>query len=142
MQVGYQGRADRYTYIPLIGIFMIIAWAASELVLRKPDNTIRLRIAGAAACAVILTFAVAAHTQAGYWRSSEEIYKRALAVTQDNWFAHSGIGTLLNDEGKYAEAEQEFRKAVEIEPRFADGYLNLGVVLQKQGMPCWHCPAF
>jgi Flp pilus assembly protein TadD len=130
VQTGEQSMADRYTYIPLIGLFIMAAWAGRELAERRPD--LRVPIRAAAACS-ILACMIAARAQAGYWRGDKELWTHALAVTRGNYVAESGLGTILLSEGKLEQAIAHYEKAVAYEPLFAQNYNTLGVTLMRFG---------
>jgi tetratricopeptide (TPR) repeat protein len=114
VQVGEQARADRYTYVPLIGLAIAVAFAAAELGERRP----RLRRAGVAAgsCA-LLALALVARAQVEHWRDSRALFTRALAVTQDNAFAQRGLGRALRRAGRLDEAEAHLAAALRLEPQ-------------------------
>jgi tetratricopeptide (TPR) repeat protein len=122
-QVGEQGLADRYTYLPLVGVLVAVAWGASEVVER-----LRPRRAGvwAAAVLVIAALAGAAFRQVGTWRDSLALHRRALAVTERNWIAWNGLGDALSDAGRPDEAIEAYREALRIRPRLASAWNGLG----------------
>ena len=127
VQVGWQARADRYTYIPLIGIFLAVVWAVSEVLAGRPA------LLSSLAWAALVPLGISAFVQAGYWRDSETLFRHALAVTGDNAVAHSNLGTALLRRGLVAEAEGHFAEAVRINPRFAEAHSNLGAAFGRQG---------
>lgn len=133
MQVGLQARADRYTYIPLIGIFTIIALGVPDLWIKNTKETNKPKVLGAVAGIVILALMIPAYTQVGYWHDTRTLFTHAITVTQDNWFAESVIGSVLNDEQKYDEAVEHLQRSVEIEPRYAVAQNNLGLALVGLG---------
>ncbi|HEY5657572.1 MAG TPA: hypothetical protein VIY27_07255, partial [Myxococcota bacterium] len=102
VQVGIQARADRYMYLPLIGLSVAIAWGAGELAQRWRVPRPAL---AALALAVLTGFGVGSWRQVQTWRSTEALYQRALAVTQDNFLAHKGFGNALLLQGRLDEAE-------------------------------------
>ena len=127
VQVGWQARADRYTYIPLIGVFLGVVWAISEGFADRPA------LLSSMATAVLVALGIGAFVQAGYWRDSETLFRRALAVTDDNAVAHSNLGTALLRRNLLNEAQEHFAEAVRINPHFAEAHSNLGVTLGRQG---------
>jgi len=132
VQVGVQSYADRYTYVPLIGIFVVIAWGAADLVKNRPYR----KIAAAVLAAVILAaLGVCTWIQAGYWRNNIVLYKHALEVTRDNHLAHNNLGVVLRDQGKTAEAVEHFKAAVKIWPMYIDAAVNLAAGLVDEGKP-------
>jgi tetratricopeptide (TPR) repeat protein len=130
IQVGQQSRADRYTYLPLVGIFFTVAWGVPELVARsrQPRSLIQ-----AAAGLVVLAFAVTAWFQVETWRNSFSLWTHALEVTTDNDRAYNGLGAELGNRGKIDEAIGKFQEAIRINPSFADAHVNLAVALSLQG---------
>ena len=126
VQVGEQSMADRYSYLPLIGLFIILAWGAGEICERW-----RLPKAACAAAAGLMLLACAATTsrQVGYWRNSETLYHHDLAVSRKNWSACYNLGWYLDQEGRIDEALDYYRQAIEIEPRNPDPVNNIGVAL-------------
>ena len=130
VQVGIQAMADRYAYVPFIGLFLIIAWGAADLGSRLPVARWTLRIAAAAT--VTGCAATAAH-QVQYWRSSESLWTHAMQVTPDNYFAQANLGYLLWRDGRSTEAIPLFRESIRIRPDFAEVHNNLGVALAGQG---------
>jgi hypothetical protein len=128
VQVGWQARADRYTYIPLIGIFLGVVWAVSDRFAERPA------LVGSLASAALVMLGIGAFAQAGYWRDSETLFRHALAVTDNNSVAHNNLGTALLRRGLPSQAEEHFAEAVRIDPSFADAHSNLGVALGRQGM--------
>jgi tetratricopeptide (TPR) repeat protein len=130
IQVGAQARADRYTYLPLVGIFLIAAWGVETLSRRWPIP--RLAI-GVAAIAALVAFAGTAWVQVGTWENSHTLYGRALKVTERNWLAHHNLGLVLLDEGKSVEALERFREALGIHPQYAEARYNAAVTLGSLG---------
>lgn len=125
VQVGQQAMADRYTYVSLIGIFLAIAWAAAEWAAKAPGRR-QIAIAAAAAFAVVLV--VTAGFQVRYWRDSETLWRRAVAVTENNPLAHNMLGNAL-EKTDPLEAEVQFRRAVELAPNVAEFRANWAVSL-------------
>jgi hypothetical protein len=134
VQFGVQARADRFTYIPLIGVFVIAAWGAAD-VARWWRWTPRWRAAalGAVGGAAVLAAAVAAHPVVGYWRDSETLYRRALRVDSRNWLAHAKLADLLLDRRHVAEAMSHLTVALEVYPEYSEARYNLAVALEQQG---------
>jgi Flp pilus assembly protein TadD len=130
IQVGSQTHADRFTYVPAIGIFIIVAWGAYDLVTQWPRG--RIAIAGAAAI-TLAACAFVARVQAGYWRDSLTFWQHTLNVTRENARAHGYLGLALADLGRTEEAVAHYTEAIRIEPDVAEVHVNLGNVLAKQG---------
>ena len=129
VQVGKQAMADRYTYVPLIGLFMIIAWGAADLTARW--RSYRL---GLATSAGVLVIALATCTwfQVGYWQNGAVLFEHALHVTSKNYLAHNNLGVALARQGRFDEAVAHLAKALEIRPKYAWAHNNLGAVLARQ----------
>ncbi len=130
VQVGGQAMADRYTYVPLTGLFLAAVWGLSELAeaARFPRKA-----AAAAAAAAIFALAAAARIQVGYWRGDIPLFDRAVRVTDGNWLAHDSLGAALAREGRLAEAVPHFVEALRIRPNYAMARYNLGVTLEQTG---------
>ncbi len=130
VQVGFQSMADRYTYIPLIGLFISLCWGGAALSSRWLKSPAFPPLAAGA----VLTFlVVAVRVQAGYWSDSITLFSRALAVTSDNWLAEYNIGTYLSEEGREEEAVLHYARAVSIRPDLLEGQYNLGLSLTRLG---------
>jgi len=130
VQVGGQAMADRYTYVPLIGLFITVGWGIPDLLGRWPSRSIVLP---AAAGMVICACAVAAGSQVRYWESNTALWTRALEVTAGNYVAHNNLGTALAREGKIGEALTHYAESLRLEPANANAHFNLGVALDQPG---------
>jgi Tfp pilus assembly protein PilF len=126
VQVGEAAMADRYAYIPLIGIFVMIAFGVADWTAGK---RIRLWLALPAA-AVLGALALATHRQIDYWQSNEDLWSHTLAVTTNNFVAEDNLGGALILEGKEDEAHEHFEAAARINPRDPMSRSNLGIYLQ------------
>jgi protein O-mannosyl-transferase len=133
IQVGNQAMADRYTYIPLIGLFIMVAWGVPDLLALRPFPQLQGIGLSAAAGLVILAYAIAARGQLEYWEDSTTLWTRALEVTSENNIAHNNLGAALADQGKSDEAIVQYSEALRIKPDYADAHNNLGVALDDQG---------
>jgi len=132
VQVGGQATADRYAYLPQIGLALMAAWGVRRIVDRFPRSAPML---GAAVVAALAIFSVAAWRQASYWRDAETLWTRALDCTSDNVLAHVNLGTALCDAGRAAEAAGHFQKAVTLKPDFAPAWNGLGAALCDLNRP-------
>lgn len=123
VQVGNQAFADRYSYVPYIGLSVMIAWAAGSLLDRRV----------AAVLAVLALSALGARTwfQTRHWKDGVTIFRHTVEVTRDNYRIHDSLGNLLAADGKVDEALEQYREAVRIEPDFTPGRYNLGVALSR-----------
>ncbi len=130
IKIGDFSLADRYTYIPLTGIFVIIAWGIPEMC--APLSFKKLFI-GAAAAIAITGLAVASHYQVRRWKDSFTLLEHALQVTGKNFYAHYGLGHALAAEGKWDQAGTHFFKAVQLKPTKATLHNDLGRILASQG---------
>jgi len=133
IQVGSQAYADRYAYVPLIGIFVIVAWSAVRLAENAPASWRRLLASAGAAWIVAL--ALVARAQLPYWHDSVSLFRRAVDVVPDNALAHNNLGTALVDRNEMAEALDHFQKAVAIAPWDSDANSNMGNALRSLGRP-------
>jgi len=123
VQVGEQGHADRYTYLPHIGLFMLAVWLVADL---TAVHKSRARFAVAAAGVTIVALVWAAVIQTSYWRNSETLWTHALAVTSDNDLAHNNLGYLCTDRGELDKAISHFEAASKIRSRKVDPHYNVG----------------
>ena len=131
VQVGFQSMADRYTYVPLVGVFIMAAWGVAELAaaLTPPG---RRFVAGVGVAAVV-TLALVAHAQVKFWSDSESLFRRALACTENNFVAMNNLAATLVDHHNFGEAMPLVRRAVEIKPDYGDAHSVLGVALVSTG---------
>ncbi len=130
VQVGLQGHADRYTYLPQIGLYLIIAWGVAHL---SAHWVARRGIIGLAAGLVIAALAWTARGQAAYWRDSEVLWTHAISVTRDNYFAHSSLADLLMRRGRLNDAITHCQQALRIRPDDANAENNLGLAYLQLG---------
>jgi Flp pilus assembly protein TadD len=129
IQVGDQARADRYTYVPLIGIFVVIAWSAQKLLRQNR----RFEIAAVfAACTAICVLALSARSQVGYWKNSFTLWQHALESTTRNVHANVNFGLALMDRGEVSSAIAHYNEALRIAPNFAEAHNALGAALFRQ----------
>ncbi|MFC1857527.1 tetratricopeptide repeat protein [Thermodesulfobacteriota bacterium] len=126
VQVGAQAMADRYAYIPFIGLFIIISWGISEIAARRPNWRTQLFFLAAA---VLLILMAVTGRQVRYWANSIALFERALAVTADNYIAHNNLGVVLAEQGRTAEAMAHLREALRIKPDYPDARGNLNTLL-------------
>ena len=123
IQVGEQAMADRYTYIPLTGLFIIVAWGAPDL-LRKYHS--RKRILWVSAAIILATLTVRTFFQVSHWKNSITLFKHAIRVTENNSAAHTNLGLALFNAGKIEEAIFHYKKALIINPEDVVVLYNLG----------------
>ena len=126
-QAGRQSMADRYSYLPSIGLTVAAVWAAADLAgAIVPAPTARFRLAIVAAAAAVVTLAVACRTQVGYWRDGRTLFGHATDVTTDNWYADYNLGLAWAAEGDYRTAAAWLARGVEVNPRYPDLWDDLG----------------
>ena len=132
VHVGFQGIADRYTYLPSLGLSVALGFGAAEFLerLRVPAPA-----RAALALAPLVALALATTRQLGFWRDGIRLYERALAVTADNFAIHVFLANELADAGRRADAIAHFREALRIRPDFPHAHYGLGVTLEEQGQP-------
>jgi tetratricopeptide (TPR) repeat protein len=130
VQAGRQAMADRYTYIPLIGLFIIVAWGVPEI-LKKWNY--RKEILLTASALIILCLCIITWTQVGYWQNSIALFDHTLKVTDNNWFTYSSRGNTYYDLGDYQQAIEDYDRAIEIKPGYAEAYSNRGTAYHKLG---------
>jgi protein O-mannosyl-transferase len=130
VQAGEQGMADRYAYIPFVGLFIAATWGIADWARARRIPAIYPALAASVA---IAGFSVAAHAQIGSWKNSVTLWSHALSVTQGNFVAEDNLGAELMDRGKFQEAMPHFQAAAAINPRDAFSQLNLGVCEKRQG---------
>ena len=123
VQVGEQGHADRYTYLPHVGLFLLAVWGVTDIIAGRRFTS---RIAVAITVVIIFALACAAFVQTRYWRNSETLWTHALAVTSSNDFAHNNLAYLLSDRGELDDAISHFQAAAEIRSHKTDTHYNVG----------------
>jgi tetratricopeptide (TPR) repeat protein len=130
VQVGSQARADRYMYLPLVGLLIAAVSGAGDLLTR-----VRAPRGAAAALAALLALAagVAAHGQAGYWKDDTTLFQRAVDLQPDNWLSRGNLGLALYKQRRYAEALPHMLESVRLYPGYYQGHLNLGLALSALG---------
>jgi tetratricopeptide (TPR) repeat protein len=123
VQVGLQATADRYMYVPMIGLLIMICWGFADWAgNRKP----RVIAVASAAAVVLAALGALTYRQVGYWHDSETLWSRAAAVTKNNFVAHVNLGEVMLNQERTEEAAAHFRAAVEIRPQDPAAHLNLG----------------
>ncbi|HEV2046984.1 MAG TPA: tetratricopeptide repeat protein [Chthoniobacterales bacterium] len=120
VQVGWQSHADRYTYLPQVGIYLGLTWAIADL---SKSWRYRRELLGTSVAIVLTALSWTAWTQTRYWRDTGTLWRRALAVTSNNYIAHHNLGFFL---GKGDEAVAHFEEAIRLQPNYASAHHNLG----------------
>ena len=130
VQVGAQGRADRYAYIPFIGLFLMVTWLAADWAKAHRLSPAWLPIA---AVGWLLALGTLSYRQVGYWHDVPSFWTRTLALTENNYIAHDTLGEYLARQGKTEEAAAHFRAALAIRPDDLPANLNLGTYEHGRG---------
>jgi Flp pilus assembly protein TadD len=123
VQVGGHARADRYMYLPMIGLLVAVAWSLPAM----------RRSCAVASIALVLTLSLVTRREIGHWRDSATLWQRAIAVTSDNYVAHANLGVELRRRGDADDAERHYRQALRIRPDWSTAHNGLGVLLAARG---------
>ena len=129
VQVGVQARADRYAYLPQIGLYLLVAWGLADLMRGWRGRKVVLGIAGGLALGGLL---VAARAQTAYWKDNIRLWRHAVDVNAHNALAHDSLGVALGDQGQIDEAIRQFHEAIRLVPDHAEFHFNLGIALAQQ----------
>jgi protein O-mannosyl-transferase len=130
IQVGLQSRADRYTYVPLIGISIMLAWGCADLCARWPVGNPAFAILGVLVCSA---WSYATWVNLANWRDSVSLFQHAVRETSENYVAYNNLGAALRERGQTVEAMADFEEALRIRPRYPEAQNNLGDALLGQG---------
>ena len=130
VQVGYQSMADRYTYLPMIGLFIAIAWTVPDLMARWRFHRIALSLLATFVIAALMTVSL---FQIRYWQNSMTLFARALSVTKNNFVIETNMGASLAEQGKFGEAIAHYQEALRIRPNDFEALYNLANALARQG---------
>jgi len=130
VQAGRQAHADRFTYLPQIGLCVLVTWTIADWTAGWWKRREILAVAGTVA---VIVLASVARTQASYWQDSELLWSHAIAVTKNNGFAHASLADLLLRRGRLDEAILHCQEALNLEPADADAHNNLGLALLQKG---------
>lgn len=132
VQVGSQAMADRYSYVPLIGLFIMVAGTFGALAANRPRLTKPLTVG---VTGLLVVCALLTRLQLRHWRDSIALYERAIAVTQNNFIAHGNLGVHLLETGQVERSIACFRDALRIWPTHQNSHINLGLALAEAGRP-------
>jgi protein O-mannosyl-transferase len=124
VQVGKQAYADRYTYVPYIGLFIMLAWGLPQLLSKWPQRKIAL---GVSMVIVLTASGICAHRQTSYWNNNDTLFLHANEVTQNNYLAYNNLGNFYARFGRYTEAIKSYEQAVKIKPDYTLAHNNLGI---------------
>jgi len=130
IQVGKQAHADRYMYVPMVGLSVMLAWGAAEVAVRWPQAKLTAAAAGIVSCAACMALA---RMETAHWRNTETLFRQAIEVTQDNVLAEYNLATYLGLTQRYAEAIPHFEEALRVQPDYAEAHYNLGLALLSGG---------
>ncbi len=130
VQVGEQAMADRYTYLPLIGVFIITAYGATEI---AGGSLLRRRVLAGSISVALVLLITSACRQVGYWSDDAVLFRHAVDCTDSNWFAMTNLGADLEEQGRREEAINLYRQALRIQPRYPLANFNMGVALSRTG---------
>jgi tetratricopeptide (TPR) repeat protein len=134
IQVGSQAMADRYTYLPYIGLFMSVTWGACEWMGATRFGQRTLATAG---MVFLLVFGITTWVQVGYWKDSTTVFTHALKVTKDNYIAYANLGIVSEDQGKVDRAVDYYEKALTINSNLLDVNNNLANIFASRGQRDW-----
>jgi len=130
VQVGLQAMADRYTYVPLIGLFIMVAWGVPDIL---GNRRYKKKILAVSSAFVLSAFMICTWFQVGKWRNSMTLFQNAADVTENNYVAYEKLGEALAAQGKMDSAIQHYSEALRIRPDFESTYLSMGIALREQG---------
>ncbi len=130
VQAGAFARADRMTYLPQIGLYLLLTWTAADLSAGWRYRRVAL---GGLAAAILVALILCARTQTAYWRDSENLWTHTLACTTDNDVACNNLGVALFQKGRVDEATSQYQMALKLNPGYADAHVSLAVVFIKEG---------
>ncbi len=136
IQVGAQAHADRYTYLPMLGLSIALVWGAADALKRWPAVQQAATAAVCLAC-IILTF-----RQAAVWRNSVTLYQQAISSTRDNYVAHYNLAVVYETRGQLDDAAAQLRETIRARPLFVPAHTALGQIFARQGRPAEAAPEF
>ncbi len=130
MQVSSRAQSDNYTYIPSIGIFIMVAWGIPLLM---SQERLQKMILVPVSVVILIVLAILAWQQCGYWKNSITLWNHTLRVTKDNYMAHTKLAFFLSEQGRKEEALEHFSRVVSIKPNVAQSYFNRGICYYELG---------
>ena len=130
VQVGEQAMADRYTYIPYIGLFIALTWLLADLI---PNGFAQKAVAASVSTAAVVVLALLTWVQTSYWQNSITLFEHAIRVTRNNHLAENNLGYALSKAGNWDEAIAHYRRSLQITPNYVHAHNNLGAALAHQG---------
>jgi len=132
IKVGAHAYADRYTYIPLIGITIMLVWLLAEYAQQWRHRSILLAVV---TVLTVLACTLLTYRQLGHWRNSITLFRHTLTVTSNNWIAHNNLAAELIKWGCFAEAAEHLQEAIRIKPDYASAYANQGILYTNSRQP-------
>lgn len=130
VQVGAQSRADRYAYLPLVGIFILLAWLGGDIAKQRKSLQVGLT---AASLIMLVALSASSYLQTSYWRDSETLNEHSARVTKDNYIVLNNLGSALLETGRLEDAKAALQEALRIKPDHVNALINLGKIFQDQG---------
>ena len=132
VQVGSQAHADRYTYLPQIGLYVALTWTVAELFATRPNRNLILGVTGGG---IVFALTFLGYRQVAYWEDLERFWRHTIACTQRNFVAHDSLGAILGSRKRLNEATDEYREALRLNPTYRQSMDNLGVAFLESGKP-------
>lgn len=130
VQVGRQAMADRYTYLPLVGLFIMLAWSWAEF---TANSRFGSKASVAVAALVLFGALLLTSRQVRTWSNSQALFAHAIEVTKDNYFAHNSLGRVFANSGRFEEAQAQFEEVLRTFPNFPEAHFSMGVLLARKG---------
>jgi len=130
VQIGSHAFADRYTYLPLVGVFIGIVWGVGALVEHRKILTLPSGMIG---ITIVLVLSAVSMQQVQHWRNAESLFRQAVSATKNNYLAYNNLGAALSRQGRQQEAMPYFEKALNVRPDYVEALFNMGVALAGQG---------
>jgi hypothetical protein len=130
VQVGRQAMADRYAYLPFVGLFIMVCWGAADWARQRH---IPVAWQAGASVGVLLTLAALTHRQIDFWSDNVRLWTRTLQVTNGNYLAEDNLGRALQAQGKPQDAMPHFARSAEMEPSYVFPYIHMGIYQHQQG---------
>jgi Tfp pilus assembly protein PilF len=130
VQVGAYRMADRFTYFPIVGLFVAISWLAPALL---PADVRRRCMAPAIPLVLLAALTCVGYRQTSFWRNSETLFRHAIEATDNNALAHNNLGLALEQQERFEEAIGHYQSALDIDSEGVEAYNNLGIVFHRQG---------
>jgi protein O-mannosyl-transferase len=132
LQAGSQSMADRYMYLPAVGLSIAVIWGATDLLeSRAAPSYWGSGLAGI----VLLLFSIGAYRQVGYWKDSRTLFERTLAVTEGNFLIENNMALIMAEAGRHDDATRFYRNAIAVHPEVPEPHVNIAQELMASGKP-------